>query len=287
MSAFKLCGFDVGLDQRFFLIAGPCVIESEQSAIDIAGHLKEIAAALKIPFIYKSSFDKANRSSGTSFRGLGMEKGLEILAKVKKQVNVPVLTDVHDISEIADVASVVDVLQTPAFLCRQTDFIRACAQSGKPVNFKKGQFLSPHEMLNVIEKARVAASEINLPDQFMVCERGASFGYNNLVSDMRSLAILRESKAPVVFDATHSVQLPGGQGSSSGGQREFVPVLARAAVAVGISGLFMETHPDPAKAMSDGPNAVPLNRMKDLLQSLVAIDDVVKSTGSFLEDSFK
>ncbi len=287
MSAFKLCGFDVGLDQRFFLIAGPCVIESEQSAIDIAGHLKEIAAALKIPFIYKSSFDKANRSSGNSFRGLGMEKGLEILAKVKKQVNVPVLTDVHDISEIADVASVVDVLQTPAFLCRQTDFIRACAQSGKPVNFKKGQFLSPHEMLNVIEKARVAASEINLPDQFMVCERGASFGYNNLVSDMRSLAILRESKAPVVFDATHSVQLPGGQGSSSGGQREFVPVLARAAVAVGISGLFMETHPDPAKAMSDGPNAVPLNRMKDLLQSLVAIDDVVKSTGSFLEDSFK
>jgi 2-dehydro-3-deoxyphosphooctonate aldolase (KDO 8-P synthase) len=287
MSAFKLCGFDVGLDQRFFLIAGPCVIESEQSAIDIAGQLKEITAALKIPFIYKSSFDKANRSSGTSFRGLGMEKGLEILAKVKKQVNVPVLTDVHDISEIADVASVVDVLQTPAFLCRQTDFIRACAQSGKPVNFKKGQFLSPHEMLNVIEKARVAAAEINLADQFMVCERGASFGYNNLVSDMRSLAILRESKAPVVFDATHSVQLPGGQGSSSGGQREFVPVLARAAVAVGISGLFMETHPDPAKALSDGPNAVPLDRMKDLLGSLVAIDSVVKSTGSFLEDSFK
>ena len=287
MSAFKLCGFNVGLDQRFFLIAGPCVIESEQSAIDIAGQLKEITAALNIPFIYKSSFDKANRSSGTSFRGLGMEKGLEILAKVKKQVNVPVLTDVHDISEIADVASVVDVLQTPAFLCRQTDFIRACAQSGKPVNFKKGQFLSPHEMLNVIEKARVAAAELNLADQFMVCERGASFGYNNLVSDMRSLAILRESKAPVVFDATHSVQLPGGQGSSSGGQREFVPVLARAAVAVGISGLFMETHPDPAKALSDGPNAVPLDRMKDLLESLAAIDSVVKSTGSFLEDSFK
>jgi 2-dehydro-3-deoxyphosphooctonate aldolase (KDO 8-P synthase) len=287
MSAFKLCGFNVGLDQRFFLIAGPCVIESEQSAIDIAGQLKEITAALKIPFIYKSSFDKANRSSGTSFRGLGMEKGLEILAKVKKQVNVPVLTDVHDISEIADVASVVDVLQTPAFLCRQTDFIRACAQSGKPVNFKKGQFLSPHEMLNVIEKARVAASEMNLADQFMVCERGASFGYNNLVSDMRSLAILRESKAPVVFDATHSVQLPGGQGNSSGGQREFVPVLARAAVAVGISGLFMETHPDPAKALSDGPNAVPLDRMKDLLESLAAIDSVVKSSGSFLEDSFK
>ncbi|MBU3563027.1 3-deoxy-8-phosphooctulonate synthase [Polynucleobacter sp. Tro8-14-1] len=287
MSAFKLCGFDVGLNQRFFLIAGPCVIESEQSAIDIAGQLKEITSALKIPFIYKSSFDKANRSSGTSFRGLGMDKGLEILAKVKKQVNVPVLTDVHDISEIAAVASVVDVLQTPAFLCRQTDFIRACAQSGKPVNFKKGQFLSPHEMLNVIEKARVAAAEKNLPDQFMVCERGASFGYNNLVSDMRSLAILRESNAPVVFDATHSVQLPGGQGNSSGGQREFVPVLARAAVAVGISGLFMETHPDPAKALSDGPNAVPLDRMKELLESLVAIDGVVKSSGSFLEDSFK
>ena len=287
MSAFKLCGFDVGLNQRFFLIAGPCVIESEQSAIDIAGQLKEITSALKIPFIYKSSFDKANRSSGTSFRGLGMDKGLEILAKVKKQVNVPVLTDVHDISEIAAVASVVDVLQTPAFLCRQTDFIRACAQSGKPVNFKKGQFLSPHEMLNVIEKARVAAAEKNLPDQFMVCERGASFGYNNLVSDMRSLAILRESNAPVVFDATHSVQLPGGQGNSSGGQREFVPVLARAAVAVGISGLFMETHPDPAKALSDGPNAVPLDRMKELLESLVAIDGVVKSSGSFLEESFK
>ena len=287
MSTFKLCGYDVGLDRRFFLIAGPCVIESEQSAIDIAGQLKEITAALKIPFIYKSSFDKANRSSGTSFRGLGMEKGLEILAKVKKQVGVSVLTDVHDISEIEAVASVVDVLQTPAFLCRQTDFIRACAQSGKPVNFKKGQFLSPHEMLNVIEKARAAALEKNLPDQFMVCERGASFGYNNLVSDMRSLAILRESKAPVVFDATHSVQLPGGQGNSSGGQREFVPVLARAAVAVGISGLFMETHPDPAKALSDGPNAVPLDRMKELLASLVALDDVVKSTGNFLEDSFK
>jgi len=287
MSAFKLCGFDVGLNQRFFLIAGPCVIESEQSAIDIAGQLKEITSALNIPFIYKSSFDKANRSSGTSFRGLGMDKGLEILAKVKKQVDVPVLTDVHDISEIAAVASVVDVLQTPAFLCRQTDFIRACAQSGKPVNFKKGQFLSPHEMLNVIEKARVAAAEKNLLDQFMVCERGASFGYNNLVSDMRSLAILRESNAPVVFDATHSVQLPGGQGNSSGGQREFVPVLARAAVAVGISGLFMETHPDPAKALSDGPNAVPLDRMKELLESLVAIDSAVKSSGSFLEDSFK
>jgi 2-dehydro-3-deoxyphosphooctonate aldolase (KDO 8-P synthase) len=287
MSTFKLCGFDVGLDQRFFLIAGPCVIESEQSAIDIAGQLKEITTALKIPFIYKSSFDKANRSSGTSFRGLGMEKGLEILAKVKKEVGVPVLTDIHDISEIQAVAKVVDVLQTPAFLCRQTDFIRACAQSGKPVNFKKGQFLSPHEMLNVIEKARAAAKEMNLPDQFMVCERGASFGYNNLVSDMRSLAILRESHAPVVFDATHSVQLPGGQGTASGGQREFVPVLARAAVAVGVSGLFMETHPDPAKALSDGPNAVPLDRMKDLLESLVAIDSVVKASDVFLENSFK
>jgi len=283
----KLCGFNVGLDQRFFLIAGPCVIESEQSALDIAGELKAITSALNIPFIYKSSFDKANRSSGSSFRGLGMEKGLEILAKVKREIGVPVLTDVHDINEIAEVAKVVDVLQTPAFLCRQTDFIRACAQSGKPVNFKKGQFLSPHEMLNVIEKARAAAKEANLPDQFMVCERGASFGYNNLVSDMRSLAIMREANAPVVFDATHSVQLPGGQGITSGGQREFVPVLARAAVAVGISGLFMETHPDPAKALSDGPNAVPLNRMKELLESLVAIDTVVKKGHPFLENSFK
>ena len=287
MSTFKLCGFDVGLDKRFFLIAGPCVIESEQSAIDVAGRLKEMTSALQIPFIYKSSFDKANRSSGSSFRGLGIEKGLAILAKVKKEIDVPVLTDVHDISEITAVSQVVDVLQTPAFLCRQTDFIRACAQSGKPVNFKKGQFLSPHEMLNVIQKARDAAAEINLPDQFMVCERGASFGYNNLVSDMRSLSILRESNAPVVFDATHSVQLPGGQGSSSGGQREFVPVLARAAVAVGISGLFMETHPDPAKALSDGPNAVPLHRMKELLESLIAIDSVVKTKNVFLEDSFK
>ena len=287
MSNFKLCGYNVGLDQRFFLIAGTCVIESEHSAIDVAGQLKEITSSLAIPFIYKSSFDKANRSSGNSFRGLGMDKGLEILAKVKKQIGVPVLTDVHDIAEIAPASQVVDVLQTPAFLCRQTDFIRACAQSGKPVNFKKGQFLSPQEMLNVIEKARAAAAEQNLPDQFMVCERGASFGYNNLVSDMRSLAILRDSKAPVVFDATHSVQLPGGQGSSSGGQREFVPVLARAAVAVGISGLFMETHPDPANALSDGPNAVPLNRMKELLESLVAIDDVIKSSKAFLENCFK
>jgi 2-dehydro-3-deoxyphosphooctonate aldolase (KDO 8-P synthase) len=282
----KLCGFDVGLEKRFFLIAGPCVIESEQSALDIAGTLKEITGSLGIPFIYKSSFDKANRTSGSSFRGLGMEKGLAILAKVRKEIGAPVLTDVHDISEIASVAAVVDVMQTPAFLCRQTDFIRACAQSGKPVNFKKGQFLSPHEMLNVIQKARDAAAEANVPDQFMVCERGASFGYNNLVSDMRSLAILRETHAPVVFDATHSVQLPGGQGGSSGGQREFVPVLARAAVAVGISGLFMETHPDPAKALSDGPNAVPLNRMKELLESLVAIDTVVKKSGTFLEQQF-
>jgi 2-dehydro-3-deoxyphosphooctonate aldolase (KDO 8-P synthase) len=282
----KLCGFDVGLDRRFFLIAGPCVIESEQSALDIAGTLKEITGSLGIPFIYKSSFDKANRTSGNSFRGLGTEKGLAILAKVRKEIGVPVLTDVHDISEIASVAAVVDVMQTPAFLCRQTDFIRACAQSGKPVNFKKGQFLSPHEMLNVIQKARDAAAEANVPDQFMVCERGASFGYNNLVSDMRSLAILRQTHAPVVFDATHSVQLPGGQGGSSGGQREFVPVLARAAMAVGISGLFMETHPDPAKALSDGPNAVPLNRMKELLESLVAIDAVVKKSGTFLEEQF-
>ena len=287
MSNMKLCGFEIGLNKPFFLIAGSCVIESEQSAIDIAGQLKEITSSLNIPFIYKSSFDKANRSSGSSFRGLGMDRGLEILAKVKKQVGVPVLTDVHNISEISAVAQVVDVLQTPAFLCRQTDFIRACAQSGKPVNFKKGQFLSPQEMLNVVEKARAAAQEKNLPDQFMVCERGASFGYNNLVSDMRSLAILRESGAPVVFDATHSVQLPGGQGSSSGGQREFVPVLARAAVAVGISGLFMETHPNPSKALSDGPNAVPLDHMKALLESLVAIDTVVKSTNAFLENSFK
>lgn len=287
MSHMKLCGFEIGLNKPFFLIAGSCVIESEQSAIDIAGKLKEITGSLNIPFIYKSSFDKANRSSGSSFRGLGIDKGLEILAKVKKQVGVPVLTDVHDISEISPVAQVVDVLQTPAFLCRQTDFIRACAQSGKPVNFKKGQFLSPQEMLNVVEKARAAAKEKNLPDQFMVCERGASFGYNNLVSDMRSLAILRESGAPVVFDATHSVQLPGGQGSSSGGQREFVPVLSRAAVAVGISGLFMETHPDPAKALSDGPNAVPLDSMKALLESLVAIDSVVKTSDVFLENSFK
>ncbi len=282
----QLCGFEIGLNKPFFLIAGPCVIESEQFSIDTAGEIKAICAELNIPFIYKSSFDKANRSSGSSFRGLGMEKGLEILAKVKKQIGVPVLTDVHEISDIAAVAAVVDVLQTPAFLCRQTDFISAVAQSGKPVNIKKGQFLSPYEMNNVVNKARSAATEKDLPDQFMVCERGASFGYNNLVSDMRSLAIMRSTNAPVVFDATHSVQLPGGQGSSSGGQREFVPVLARAAVAVGISGLFMETHPDPAKALSDGPNAVPLKHLKELLESLKSIDTVVKKSNTFLEDRF-
>ncbi|BEI35364.1 3-deoxy-8-phosphooctulonate synthase [Polynucleobacter sp. HIN6] len=281
-----LCGFEIGLNKPFFLIAGPCVIESEQFSIDTAGQIKAICADLNIPFIYKSSFDKANRSSGSSFRGLGMEKGLAILEKVKKQVGVPVLTDVHEISDVAAVASVVDVLQTPAFLCRQTDFIAAVAQSGKPVNIKKGQFLSPYEMGNVVDKARAAAREKNLPDQFMVCERGASFGYNNLVSDMRSLAIMRATQAPVVFDATHSVQLPGGQGSSSGGQREFVPVLARAAVAVGISGLFMETHPDPAKALSDGPNAVPLNHLKELLATLQQLDRVVKQANMYLEDRF-
>lgn len=282
----KLCGFEAGLNQPFFLIAGPCVIESQQMALDTAGRLKELTAELGIPFIYKSSFDKANRSSGSSFRGLGMEKGLEILAEVKRQVGVPVLTDVHEIDEIKPVAEVVDVLQTPAFLCRQTDFIRACAQSGKPVNIKKGQFLAPGDMKNVIDKARDAAREAGLEtDNFMACERGASFGYNNLVSDMRSLAIMRETGCPVVFDATHSVQLPGGQGTSSGGQREFVPVLARAAVAVGIAGLFMETHPNPAEAKSDGPNAVPLARMKALLSTLVELDRVVKKNG-FLETDF-
>ena len=254
----KLCGFDVGLTRPFFLIAGPCVIESEQLQMDTAGSLKEITAALGIPFIFKSSYDKANRSSGTSFRGPGMEKGLEILAKVKKELGLPILTDVHNEADIAAVAAVVDVLQTPAFLCRQTDFIHAVAQSGKPVNIKKGQFLAPHDMKNVIDKARAAARAAGLSeDRFMACERGASFGYNNLVSDMRSLAIMRETLAPVVFDATHSVQLPGGNGTSSGGQREMVPVLARAAVAVGVAGLFMETHPNPAQALSDGPNAVP------------------------------
>ena len=282
----KLCGFEVGLDRPFFLISGPCVVESEQLQIDVAGQLQEITASLGIPFIFKSSYDKANRSSGGSFRGPGMEKGLEILAKVRHELKVPVLTDVHAEAEVAEVAKVVDVLQTPAFLCRQTDFIRAVAQSGKPVNIKKGQFLAPADMKNVIDKARDAAREKGLPDDvFLACERGASFGYNNLVSDMRSLAIMRDTGAPVVFDATHSVQLPGGQGSTSGGQREFVPVLSRAAVAVGIAGLFMETHPDPATALSDGPNAVPLRHMRALLEQLVAIDGVVKQQ-PLLENDF-
>ncbi|MEO7392372.1 MAG: 3-deoxy-8-phosphooctulonate synthase [Ramlibacter sp.] len=282
----KLCNFDIGLRQPFFLIAGPCVVESEQLQMDTAGALKEITSALGIPFIFKSSYDKANRSSGTTFRGPGMARGLEILAKVKKDLGLPILTDVHSEAEIAEVAKVVDVLQTPAFLCRQTDFIRAVAQAGRPVNIKKGQFLAPGDMKNVIDKARAAAREKGLPeDNFMACERGASFGYNNLVSDMRSLAIMRETGAPVVFDATHSVQLPGGQGTSSGGQREMVPVLARAAVGVGVAGLFMETHPDPANALSDGPNAVPLKHMKALLETLLALDRVTKKNG-YLEDYF-
>ena len=282
----QLCGFEVGLDKPFFLIAGTCSIEGLEMSLDVAGQLKEICAGLGIPLIYKGSFDKANRSSGNTPRGLGLDKGLHILQEVRKQLSLPILTDVHDESQVAPVASVVDVLQTPAFLCRQTDFIRAVAQSGKPVNIKKGQFLAPHDMKNVIDKARAAAREAGLPeDSFMACERGASFGYNNLVSDMRSLAIMRETGAPVVFDATHSVQLPGGQGTSSGGQREMVPVLARAAVAVGVSGLFMETHPDPAKAHSDGPNAVPLRHMKALLETLLALDAVTKKNG-FLETNF-
>jgi 2-dehydro-3-deoxyphosphooctonate aldolase (KDO 8-P synthase) len=271
----KLCGFDVGLDRPLFLIAGPCVVESREMAMDTAGKLKEIAAAVGVPFIYKSSYDKANRSSSKSFRGLGMDSGLQILADVKKQIGVPVLTDVHAIDEIAAVAAVVDVLQTPAFLCRQTDFIHAVASCGKPVNIKKGQFLAPGDMKNVVDKAREASGQ----DNIMVCERGTSFGYNNLVSDMRSLAIMRETNCPVVFDATHSVQLPGGQGTSSGGQREFVPVLARAAVATGVAGVFMETHPNPAKAMSDGPNAWPLHMMKELLETLKALDELVKGRG--------
>jgi 2-dehydro-3-deoxyphosphooctonate aldolase (KDO 8-P synthase) len=282
----KLCGFEAGLDRPFFLIAGPCVVESEGLQSDVAGQLKEITAALGVPFIFKSSYDKANRSSGSSFRGPGMQRGLEILAKVKRDLGVPVLTDVHSQAEVAEVAAVVDVLQTPAFLCRQTDFIHAVAQSGKPVNIKKGQFLAPHDMRNVIDKARAAAREAGLDeDRFMACERGASFGYNNLVSDMRSLAILRETGAPVVFDVTHSVQLPGGQGTSSGGERQFVPVLARAGVAVGVAGLFMETHPDPAKALSDGPNAVPLKHMRMLLEQLVTLDRAVKSR-PLLENDF-
>lgn len=272
----KLCGFDVGLQQPFFLIAGPCVIESRQLAFDTAGALKEIAAELGIPFIYKSSYDKANRSSLKSYRGPGRDKGLEILADVRRELNVPVLTDVHTEQEVAAAAAAVDVLQTPAFLCRQTDFIQAVAASGKPVNIKKGQFLAPGDMVHVVAKAVEAAGG---QDSIMVCERGASFGYNNLVSDMRSLAILRQTGCPVVFDATHSVQLPGGQGSSSGGQREFVPVLARAAVAAGISGLFMETHPQPEKALSDGPNAWPLDKMRALLAVLRELDAVVKQHG--------
>ncbi|GAB4217288.1 MAG: 3-deoxy-8-phosphooctulonate synthase [Rhodoferax sp.] len=282
----KLCHFEAGLDRPFFLIAGPCVIESETLQIDTAGALKEITHTLGIPFIFKSSFDKANRSSGASYRGPGRDRGLEILAKVRQTLEIPVLTDVHTEADIADAARVVDVLQTPAFLCRQTDFIRAVAQSGLPVNIKKGQFLAPHDMKHVIDKARAAAREVGLPeDNFLACERGASFGYNNLVSDMRSLAILRETGAPVVFDATHSVQLPGGQGSSSGGQREFVPVLARAAVAVGVAGVFMETHPNPAQALSDGPNAVPLKHMRALLESLLELDAVTKRH-RFLEQDF-
>jgi 2-dehydro-3-deoxyphosphooctonate aldolase (KDO 8-P synthase) len=272
----KLCGFEAGLDKPLFLIAGPCVVESRQMAIDTGGTLRDICKSLGVPYIYKSSYDKANRSSGKSYRGMGMEAGLEILAEVKKQIGVPVLTDVHEIADVEAVAAKVDVLQTPAFLCRQTDFIHAVAATGKPVNIKKGQFLSPGEMKNVVEKAREAARG---KDTILVCERGASFGYNNLVSDMRSLAIMRETGCPVVFDATHSVQLPGGQGTSSGGQREFVPVLARAAVASGIAGVFMETHPDPAKALSDGPNAWPLDRMKDLLGTLKDLDALVKRRG--------
>ena len=272
----KLCGFEAGLDHPFFLIAGPCVIESQQMALDTAGSIKEICAGLGIPFIYKSSYDKANRSSSASFRGFGMEKGLAILAEVKRQIGVPVLTDVHTEQEVPHVAAVVDVLQTPAFLCRQTDFIQACAASGRPVNIKKGQFLAPGDMKHVVAKAKEANGG---SDNIMVCERGASFGYNNLVSDMRSLAIMRETNCPVVFDATHSVQLPGGQGATSGGQREFVPVLARAAMAVGIAGVFMETHPDPAKALSDGPNAWPLGQLRDLLMTLRDIDALVKQRG--------
>lgn len=277
----KLCGFEAGLRHPLFLIAGPCVIESRELAVEVAGRLRETCAALGMPFIFKSSYDKANRSSGKSYRGLGMEKGLEILAEVKRTVGVPVLTDVHDITEVAAVAAVADVLQTPAFLCRQTDFIQAVAATGKPVNIKKGQFLAPHDMQHVVAKAKEAN---NGADTILVCERGASFGYNNLVSDMRSLAILRETGCPVVFDATHSVQLPGGQGASSGGQREFVPVLARAAVAAGVSGLFMETHPDPDKALSDGPNSWPLAKMRDLLATLHDIDVLVKRRG-FMEMS--
>jgi 2-dehydro-3-deoxyphosphooctonate aldolase (KDO 8-P synthase) len=277
----KLCGFDVGLNHPLFLIAGPCVIESEQMAMDTAGQLKEMCAALGINFIYKSSYDKANRSSGKTFRGLGMQEGLRILSEVKKQIGVPVLTDVHTEDEVPEVAAVVDVLQTPAFLCRQTDFIEACARSGKPVNIKKGQFMAPWDMKNVVDKAKAVNGGA---DNIMVCERGASFGYNTLVSDMRGLAVMRNTNCPVVFDATHSVQQPGGQGDKSGGQREHVPVLARAAVASGVAGVFMETHPNPAEAMSDGPNAWPLEKMKPLLETLIEIDRLVKKHG-FIEQT--
>jgi 2-dehydro-3-deoxyphosphooctonate aldolase (KDO 8-P synthase) len=273
----KLCGFDVGLDRPLFVIAGPCVVESEELALSTAIELRAIAQRLQLPLIYKSSYDKANRSSGSSYRGPGMERGLRILAEVKRRTGLPVLTDVHSIDEIAAAAEVVDVLQTPAFLCRQTDFIHACARSGRPINIKKGQFLAPGDMKNVIDKARAAAAEAGLdPDRFLACERGVSFGYNNLVADMRSLAIMRDTGCPVVFDATHSVQLPGGLGHASGGQREFVPVLARAAVAAGVAGVFMETHPDPKNAKSDGPNAVPLGRIEELLSTLVELDQVAK-----------
>jgi 2-dehydro-3-deoxyphosphooctonate aldolase (KDO 8-P synthase) len=271
----NLCGFEVGLNRPLFLIAGPCVVESEQLQVDVAGQLKEICAALSIPFVFKSSYDKANRSSSQSFRGVGMQEGLRILGEVKRQIGVPVLTDVHAEDEIAEAAAVVDVLQTPAFLCRQTDFIHAVAAAGKPVNIKKGQFLAPEDMKNVVDKAREASGH----DNILVCERGASFGYHNLVSDMRALAIMRSTGCPIVFDATHSVQLPGGQGATSGGQREFVPVLARAAVAAGVAGVFMETHPDPAQALSDGPNAWPLGRMRELLTTLAELDATVKRRG--------
>jgi 2-dehydro-3-deoxyphosphooctonate aldolase (KDO 8-P synthase) len=282
----RLCGFDAGIDKPFFLIAGTCSIESLDMSLDVASQLKDICMALGIPLIYKGSFDKANRSSGSTQRGLGLDAGLKILDEVRRQLNIPVLTDVHDESQVKTVASVVDVLQTPAFLCRQTDFIRAVAQSGKPVNIKKGQFLAPWDMKNVVDKARAAAREAGLnEDNFLACERGVSFGYNNLVADMTSLAEMRHTGAPVVFDVTHSVQKPGGQGTSSGGAREMVPVLARAGVAAGVAGLFMETHPNPAQAWSDGPNAVPLKHMRALLESLVAIDKVVKQS-PLLENHF-